>query len=212
MYISRVEINKTGIRTIKELNHVGAYHAWVENCFPEDFGKMPRPRRLWRIDEIGENRYLLIISETAPSIEILEQYGVTGSAGIKSYDGFINSIDVGQRMRFRVVLNTVTAISNGKGNRATSHVCVTEAEQKRYLSDRSRANGFSVKEEDYAIINKSSVILKKRGMKPVELIKVTYEGLLTITDRTLFVKAITGGIGKHKAYGFGMMTAISVES
>ena len=211
MYISRVEIDKTGIKTIRELTHAGAYHAWVEDCFPDDFGKMPRPRKLWRIDELEEKRYLLIVSETVPDKDRLEKYGIKGTARTKAYKEFIDNLAAGQKMRFRAVLNPVTAISNGKGNRASSHVCRTEYEQRKYLADRSEANGFSLNEEDYAITNKSSVMLKKKGMAPMELIKVTYEGILTITDKDLFAKILTDGIGKHKAYGFGMITVIPMR-
>lgn len=211
MYISRVEIDKTGFNTLRELNHVGAYHAWVEECFPEDFGKMPRPRKLWRIDELGGSRYLLIVSETPPDKNKLEKYGVPGTAGTKCYDDYIDSIVSGQCMRFRLVLNPVTAISNGKGNRASSHVCRTEAEQRRYLADRSKLNGFLVNDTAYMIDNKGSVMLKKKGMKPVELVRVTYEGVLMVTDKTLFAKTLINGIGKHKAYGFGLITVIPIK-
>lgn len=171
---------------------------------------MPRPRKLWRIDELGDNRYLLIVSETQPDKNRLEKYGVAGTAGTKCYDDFIDRIVPGQCMRFRVVLNPVTAISNGKGNRASSHVCRTETEQRKYLADRSRINGFSVNDKDYIITNKGSVMLKKKEMKPAEFVRAAYEGVLTVTDKALFAKALKCGIGKHKAYGFGLITVIPI--
>ena len=44
--------------------------------------------------------------------------------------------------------------------------------------------------------------------KSIRLSKATYEGILTITDKNQFIKTLTRGFGKKKAYGFGMMTVI----
>ena len=40
------------------------------------------------------------------------------------------------------------------------------------------------------------------------LVKVVYEGILTVSDADLFKKLLTEGMGKKKAYGFGLMTVI----
>ena len=42
----------------------------------------------------------------------------------------------------------------------------------------------------------------------IRLNKATYEGTLKVTDEKLFYNTLTSGIGKKKAYGFGMMTVI----
>ena len=42
------------------------------------------------------------------------------------------------------------------------------------------------------------------------LSKTTYEGNLTITDSKKFKALLVGGMGKKKAYGFGMMTVIPI--
>ena len=47
-------------------------------------------------------------------------------------------------------------------------------------------------------------------MKHVKLNKVVYEGKLKIKDREKFIKVLKEGIGREKAYGFGMMTVIPV--
>ena len=50
MYISRVEIDSENRRKIKDLTHLGAFHNWVEQSFPDEFDKEIRSRKLWRID------------------------------------------------------------------------------------------------------------------------------------------------------------------
>ena len=42
----------------------------------------------------------------------------------------------------------------------------------------------------------------------VTLLSVTYEGILEITNKVLFQKAMTTGIGREKAYGQGMLTIV----
>ncbi len=39
MYLSRVEIDQGNRQKLKDLTHLGAYHSWVENSFPEKFGQ-----------------------------------------------------------------------------------------------------------------------------------------------------------------------------
>ena len=48
---------------------------------------------------------------------------------------------------------------------------------------------------------------KKTG-EQVKLLGVTYEGLLTVTDAEKFREALTGGIGRGKAYGLGLLTVV----
>ena len=48
----------------------------------------------------------------------------------------------------------------------------------------------------------------KSGNKAVSFLAVSYEGILEIKDKELFVKALECGIGREKAYGMGLMTII----
>lgn len=61
MYLSRVEINFDNHRRIRDLTHLGAYHNWVEQSFPEEIEQHIRNRHLWRIDELNHKKYLLVL-------------------------------------------------------------------------------------------------------------------------------------------------------
>jgi len=37
---------------------------------------------------------------------------------------------------------------------------------------------------------------------------VTYEGILTVTDKERFRKTLIEGIGREKAYGMGLLTVV----
>lgn len=223
MYLSRVEIDFDNRIKTRKLTHLGAYHDWVERCFPEDFESGKRTRKLWRIDRLNDKYYLLIVSENKPVIvskdnpekEGLERYGVSGTGQVKDYDEFLCSIKTGKKMRFRVKLNTVKSDSQeGKKagfKRGRLLPIVNQEDLVSFFIERSEKNGFKVEEGDFTVVEKGFVTMKKKDMKPLDLAMATYEGNLVVTDKEKFIKTLTEGIGKKKAYGFGMMTVIPIE-
>lgn len=210
MYLSRVQIEEKNRQRVKDLNHLGAYHNWVESSFPDEFVSGERTRKLWRIDKLQGRRYLLVLSEKQPDLDKLAYYGVANTAESKSYNVLLDRLEVGMKLRFRVTLNPVISISTGKqsGKRGKVMPHVTIEHQTKYLMDRSLKNGFQLNENEFSITERSMEPLKKQKHHPVRLSKVSYEGLLTITDIELFKEALINGIGKKKAYGCGMMTVI----
>lgn len=210
MYISRVEIDSDNRRKVKKLSHVAAYHSWVEDSFSDEKNKGVRTRKLWRLDRLNGKTYLLIVSQNRPDLSNLEKFGVEGSAQIKSYDRFLEDISNGSVMRFRVVLNPVIAISQGTGNKNKIKPHVTVEQQMKYLLDRSSKNGFELNKSEFSIVERGYENFYKESQKKIRLVKVVYEGVLTVSDSVLFKKVLTDGIGKKRAYGFGMMTVIPV--
>ena len=57
-----------------------------------------------------------------------------------------------------------------------------------------------------SIVRKEKVTLKKANFSDIKFIKSVYFGRLRIEDVDRFRLTILQGIGKHKAYGFGLMT------
>lgn len=208
MYLSRVEIDYKDRLTSKELNHLGAFHNWVEQSFPKELEQNKRSRKLWRIDNLNNKSYLLILSEDKPDINMLEKYGVKGTGETKDYSEFLNSLESGDRMRFRVVLNTTKSISNRKFGRGKVVPLTSEEDQIKYLIDRSEKNGFELHPEDFYLVRSGFEKVLKNGEQRLDLIKAEFQGELTIMDKDKFKETLTKGIGKKKAYGFGMMTVI----
>lgn len=211
MYISRVEIDSQNRIRIRDLAHLGAYHNWVESSFPEEIKDHSRSRKLWRIDTLQNRRYLLLVSEKQPDIELLERYGVPGSAETKLYDHFLDSIDNGKLYRFRVTFNPVIAISQGIGKRGKVVPEITAEQQMNYLESRAEKLGFELIPGKYAITERGWEPLGKQGQRMIRLSKATCEGMLKVTDSEVFCHTLVNGIGKKKAYGFGLMTVIPVQ-
>ncbi len=210
MYLTRVEINFNDRNNVKELNHLGAYHNWVEESFPQEFDKNIRTRKLWRIDTLNNKKYLLIVSEDKPDLNKLERYGVKGSAETKDYDKFLETLEEGRTYKFRLVANTtVSKAIEGKRGRVVPIVDVIE--QMDYLLARSEKNGFELSPSDFYVLDSSFLPLKKHNCKTINLVKATFQGELTILDKEKFVSVLKRGIGRKKAYGFGMMTVIPIK-
>lgn len=214
MYLSRVEIDINNRRKIKDLTHLGRYHGWVEDSFPEENNKENRSRKLWRIDKLGEKYYLLILSENEPDFEKLEKYGVEKSGTSKNYDDFLDSLEEGMKAKFRIKLNTVRAYKDKENPTKRGRIMpVPNEELNEFLIDKASRNGFEVNNNEFGIVKLDEEYFmhtdkdeSKKSRK--KIVSATYGGVLKITELDKFKKALTKGIGKKKAYGCGLLTII----
>lgn len=213
MYLSRVEIDLKNRRKTYDLSHLGAYHNWVESCFPRYQDENNRPRNLWRIDVLNGRSYLLLLSTQKPNLEELSKYGVSGTAVTKEYDDFLNKLYLGEILRFCLTANPSRKISvpGQRQGRIMPHITI--AQQKKWFLDRTDVNGFKVLEDQenypqFDIVNREWKLLRHKGSGTARLSCVTFEGVLKITDLEKFKKAMIKGIGREKAYGMGLLTVI----
>ena len=200
---------------MRDLKHVGCYHGWIEDSFPEERtqAKEDCKSKLWRIDQVNDKQYLLIVSRTKPDLNKLEKYGVKGSASTKNYDAFLASLQEGMHAKFRVKLNAVKSLSD-----RTTHpkrgkvVVVTFKDLPSFFMECANANGFSINPEQIRITTSKELFQHygedKMSHVRMTLAAATFDGILTITDLEKFKKALMCGMGKKKAYGFGMLTVI----
>lgn len=198
---------------MKDLTHLGCYHAWVEDSFSK-FSKENRPRKLWRIDNIYDKYYLLVLSENKPDLAKLEKYGLESSAEFKTYDEFLDSLKEGMRAKFKIKLNTVRAYKDDKNPTKRGRIMPVPNEKlNEFLIDKATRNGFEVKLGEFEIskIDKEYFMHTDKGetkKSRKDIVSATYEGILTITDLEKFKTALINGIGKKKAYGCGFLTII----
>lgn len=188
-------------------------HAAVESSFPpsEKVG-----RNLWRIDRLGSVLYLLVLSGEKPDFShIVDQFGWPAAEQnweTKKYTQLLEQIETGQKWRFRLRANPVHSVKQdgdshaqepAKRGKVYAHVTVKQQEQ--WLLERAAKHGFNLQEGSFRVVQQE-VRQFMRQCKPVTLGIATFEGILEVSDVSLFRYALTYGIGRAKAYGCGLLT------
>lgn len=219
MFLSRVERANNNRQQIKSLTHLGAYHDWVEQSFPEEMKQGERLRHLWRLDQIAGREYLLILSQNKPDLQALSRYGVPGTEMTKNYDQFLNQLQPDELMRFRLTANPSYAVSHTGEKRGRVYPHVTVEQQRKWLIQRADKAGFKLVSQElsdatdqddlaFDIVNREHPVLHRKSGRGVRLSRVTFEGLLQIQDLTVFKQTLINGLGREKAFGMGLMTVI----
>ena len=213
MYLTRMELDVNKRDTRKALLSPSVFHGAIESSFPGE-----RERRLWRVDEFQGKYYLLLLSEQFPDLShAANQFGMGGSGQpwqTKSYDALLERIQNGSAWQFRLTANPTKSIKSPEtGKRGTVCAHITPEYQLKWLLDRCEAHGFSINPEE-AIVTKSQWQRFYKGdqrKKPVSLLSVTFEGILTVTDAARFRRTLVEGIGRGKAFGLGLLTVIRLR-
>ena len=211
MYFSRVKLDENQRR---KLSHLGAYHNWVESAFTQERSQEKdgqRKRHLWRLENIGVDTYLLIVSENRPDLKELETYGVDGSVESKNYDQFLNNLKEGEVLRFKLEANP-TMRKAERDKKLGRIIPVSSENIKDWLINKGKLNGFSVEKDQVEIGKREKVLLSHNNNSRAWLSKVEYYGFLTITNLDQFKNALVNGIGREKAYGMGLLTVAPVKN
>jgi CRISPR system Cascade subunit CasE len=215
MYLSRIALNTKRRETMQALDTPQWLHGALERSFSGE-----RERNLWRIDWLGDNCYLLVLSAQKPDFtSIVQQFGFPNaehSWEIRNYDPLLGRLQAGQVWRFRLRANPVHSSAkekDGPANRGKVYAHVTPEQQRQWLLSRAQSLGFTLAEDGFDVVHTQWKKFRKRNEnnREVTLRTATYEGVLTISDPERFRQALLFGIGRAKAYGCGLMTIIRCE-
>ncbi len=212
MYLSRIKLNTTLQNTIKALVAPNMFHGAIENC--EKCEKNERTRKLWRIDNLYGERYLLILSETQIDFsDVANQFSGYCEYESKSYDSLVERITDGSKWQFKLRANPTVQKYDEKKGRGKVIAHTVNSLQEEWLSKQSKKYGFSLSDGEWLVTHSQWYIFKKKKecKSSVKIFAVTYEGTLTVTDKELFKNALINGIGREKAFGMGMLTVAGVR-
>ena len=208
MFLSRIEIDAKRYDTRRALSSPQILHAAVESCFP---AKDDKDRKLWRLDCLQGCLYLLILSPEKPDFsQFSRQFcseGITGDT--KDYLLLLAMVDSGLRFHFRLRANPVHSVAEKKGVRGKVYAHVTVEQKRDWLIKKAPACGFRSDTEMFDVVETDLMRFWRNGKaRPVEISAAVFEGELEVTDSDMFVKALTEGVGRAKAYGCGLLTII----
>lgn len=206
MYLSRIKLDTTRSKTMKALASPNIFHGAIEMA--EDVPKEELSRKLWRVDTLNGNRYLLILSQKKLDFSsVAEQLGYDSTFETKDYSPFLEKITNGSRWNFRLRANPTVCRFNPEKQKNQIVAHITPEFQKEWLKKQAEKNGFVLTDGEWLVTGSERCTFRRNGnKKPVRIMSATYEGILTVTNAEVFRKALTTGIGREKAYGFGLLT------
>lgn len=212
MYLTRIELDMHKKPTQLALRNPNMIHGAIEKVFRDN-----TERKLWRIDTLRGRRYLMIVSRTLPDFSpILWQFAPAGAESqSKLYDAFLDKIKTGQKWAFRLCATPLTSKKTDEDRTKRGKPCaiVKKEEQIDWLLKRGERHGFQVDVKRLSIADPGPVDLKKgsEGNRfEFRIRKVTFDGILTVTDAELLKAALVNGIGREKAFGGGLLTVAPI--
>jgi CRISPR system Cascade subunit CasE len=213
MYMSRLKPGKSlAVRAL--MSNPNKIHGIIERSFEGE-----REGALWRIDSLCGEDIILILSKRKPDLtNAVSQFGSTSSETV-DYDRYLNSIKEDTKYRFRLAANPVFRDKKTKKliaiagvNERDDHDVesgISRRSQTEWLTERAGRFGFELSSDEFNVVKSDWLDFYKNGKKDhVRIKKAIYEGILRVTDAELFHGALTGGIGREKAYGCGLLTVM----
>ena len=143
MYLYRAELDPTRRETMVALISPQKFHGAVENAFAG-----ARRRRLWRLDQLGEKLYLLLLSEERPDLTALcAQFGTGAPPETRPYDPLLERVTAGSCWQFRLTANPTRSKKDSADHtaRGTLKPCYLEVEQEEWLWAQAAKHGFAVR-------------------------------------------------------------------
>ena len=120
MYLTRIQLDLTKTKTMQALVAPKLFHGAIECAEPEG-----RTRKLWRLDTLNGNQYLLILTESPLDFsEVVRQFGTGTCAETKKYDVLLDRITNGSKWQFRLKANPVVykKIAQSKRGKPVAHI------------------------------------------------------------------------------------------
>jgi CRISPR system Cascade subunit CasE len=184
-------------------------HGALESCFPGE-----RQHPLWRIDRLNGSEYLLLLSRQQTDLTtVAAQFGDEQEGWeSREYSPLLQRIQPGTMWHFRLVANPTWSEpwgTGGKRGKVNAHT--VPKFQKKWLMDRASKHGFELAEDTFDVMHSQWYHFRKTkgSRESVDLLSVTYEGVLRVTDPEQFQTLLCHGIGRGKAYGMGLFTVVS---
>lgn len=176
---------------------------------------------LFRVDPLPGGRAMIIVqSAVEPDWEYAFHNAEYFMAAPPQWKPYNPSFTHGQRLRFRLLANPTRCLRSKSigpdGNQIREEyigkrVPVPAGKMIEWLIDRSEKAGFSIEEKAATFHQGYISIRKSREAEEIRLRAVRYEGMLNVVDASIFRDIIISGIGRGKAFGFGLLSVCRLE-
>ncbi|MEN9945641.1 MAG: hypothetical protein RLZZ293_27 [Pseudomonadota bacterium] len=198
-YVSVLRLNRTDIKVL-QIRDVYSLHRVVYGLFSKTSQLDQANRILW-VDKGGDfnGRQILILSDRQP--HLTPQFGRVETKAISPE--FVNF----DRYAFEIVINPVKKINaTGKIEAIIGREAITQ-----WLLDRAPTWGFEIQAKSLEVqINQTQSFQK--GEQKILHNKALIKGELQVTNREQFLHSFTRGVGKGKAFGFGLLQIVPLSN
>ena len=160
MYLSKIKLNIAKNKTQQTLQNPNLIHGAIEISLGENSKKLAK---LWRLDMIQGELYLLILSEIEPDFSIIkQQFGYeTETPLCKDYNCYLDRIVTDQKWKFRLVTNPIKhekAKDGQNGKRGKIIALEKERDELEWLKKQAPKYGFCVKKKKPMLFQKCYMI------------------------------------------------------
>jgi len=186
MIASVLSLDRQAIQSLK-IKDPYSLHKCIYSLFPSN------ERRFLFYDQGGDLRFrrILLVSQEQP---LVPEIGMIESKFIPQ--GFFKH----QRYAFQVLLNPV---EQPQGSRGKMPVVGRDA-LRDWFARRQERWGFASNSEDLEIFNLGVQTIHK-AERTITYNMAEFRGVLEVTDRECFIDSFINGIGRGKAFGFGLL-------
>ncbi len=224
MYLSKLVLNPRHAQAQTDLAAPYDLHRTLARAFPDDGPDAHRARHgvLFRIEDAAQHGIpVLVQSATVPDWTRLPPGYTVLLDGPKL---FSPALEVGQRLRFRLVANPVRR-THEEGRRHAVRLPLVHARADApaglpdgyldWLERQARKAGVAID----AVADAPFRLARRQRRGPaldgalakpdIPHFGVRFDGTLTVTDAEALAAAVRTGIGPAKAFGFGLLSLAS---
>ena len=217
-YLSRMALNGQRRKTAELLSNPQKMHATVESCFYS--GDVDQnPRSLWRLERHQHRVTLWLMSTKVPSFENLQEkagWSAEPTWETREYDPLLNRLMRGQQYQFRLTVNPTKDSVCVDGRKRRLGI-FRETDQIQWLLDRQTELGVQISKDEvptFSVSRSDRLRFRKGGSRGpmVTLQSCQFDGVLEVQNVEKLKSALTSGVGRAKAYGFGLLTLATAVS
>lgn len=208
---ARLRLNLAHPEVQRDLQDCQGMHRRVMRLFQHVNATRDTNEILYRIDRQGVDWWMTIQSTADADITALPAgYALPPIRQRDDVWVHLQQVVTGQQFPFVLVANIVKRDFHERRTRTV----YDPAEQRDWLRRKGAQHGFRVDEDTRALlpleISTDPQVngLHKNGKLSYDAFRIS--GSLTVVDPSLLANAVATGIGKAKAYGFGLLTLVGV--
>jgi CRISPR system Cascade subunit CasE len=223
MFLHRIHLDPRCREARRDLADPYQFHATLCRAFSPPDRKCPEGEILWRLEpETRSDGFprVLVQSRTIPDWDGIGVKGwlaeVDSPIDLKSRLR-LDAVTAGQRFRFRLRANPCVT-RNGKRQGLLQLV-----EQEQWMKRKGTLHGFVLPQlpsfdlseaeqerVDVRVSQEQMLSGRQNHGNSIRIFSVLYDGVMTVSDASAFMKVLQTGIGHGKALGLGLLSVAPI--